>query len=330
MWKAKSRVAFTQKLNGGSEKRRECAVKKLRFLTILLVVVFFSYQSIASSSTKAVIIFSSDIEPYQAISRGFKEFLFEKKVSLKSTVYNVSKQDTARILQGISRDNPELVLTVGHQASKLAREKIHTIPVVFSGVLNYKEMKGANITGVSLEAPAPVKLKQLKKILPHVKTIGMIYSPKSMPFYKEALKGFQGTGFRLIGKKIHADREFPLALKAISRQIDSFMMIPDTNVYFPQSIKYLLLECLRENLPVIGLSSAYTKAGAFLSFESNYHSLGRQAGAIAYRILQGEKPTDVPPSKPEEITFSLNLQVAKRLGMKIPNTIINEASEVFE
>jgi len=107
------------------------------------------------------------------------------------------------------------------------------------------------------------------------------------------------------------------------------LMIPDPKIYFPRSVEYLLLESLRKRFPVVGLSRLYTKAGALLSFDCDYKDLGRQAGEIALRILDGENPADIQPQRPGKIKFSLNLLTAERLGIKIPSVIITEASEVF-
>lgn len=106
-------------------------------------------------------------------------------------------------------------------------------------------------------------------------------------------------------------------------------MIADTTLYLPQVTEYLLLESLRAKFPVIGLSSCYTKAGAVLSFDCDYKDLGRQAGEISLRILQGENPSNIPIARPEKIKFSLNLSAAERMNIKIPDSIIKQASEVF-
>lgn len=82
-------------------------------------------------------------------------------------------------------------------------------------------------------------------------------------------------------------------------------------------------------MPVIGLSSTYTKAGAFVSFEGNYHDIGSQVGEIALRVLGGEKPENIAPARPRTVQFSLNLLVAERMGITIPSDIIKESSEVF-
>jgi putative ABC transport system substrate-binding protein len=212
----------------------------------------------------------------------------------------------------------------------LAKEKIKDIPVVFCMVFNPQEITGSNITGVSMEIPDEEKLQLIKRILPDGKNLGVIYSPISTLRYRKMSQTCRDFGLQLIGRKIDSGKELPEAFEQISRQIDCLLMIPDSKIYFPKSVEYLLLESLRKKIPVAGLSSLYTKAGALFSFECDYNDLGRQAAEVTLRILNGEKPAHIPPAIPKKINLSLNLIAAERLGINIPSQMIKEASEVFD
>jgi putative ABC transport system substrate-binding protein len=121
----------------------------------------------------------------------------------------------------------------------------------------------------------------------------------------------------------------PDAFKELWRQIDCFLIIPDSRVYSAKSVEYLLVEAFRKTIPVIGLSSSYTKAGALISFECDYEDLGEQAAEIALKILNGEDPAKIKYLGPKKINFSLNLLAAQRLDIKISSDVIKEAKEVF-
>ena len=67
------------------------------------------------------------------------------------------------------------------------------------------------------------------------------------------------------------------------------MVILDSKVYFSQTIRLLLLESMKNKVPVVGLSSFFTKAGAVISFDSDFKDMGAQAAEISAKVLSGKK-----------------------------------------
>jgi putative ABC transport system substrate-binding protein len=302
---------------------------RTKFLLFILCLIFPTVWCHAAGRVVVSVVFSSDIEAYRQAWSGFKEFLGEKKVSLWVSEYSLKEEESEQVYSRMNKQKPDVVVTLGTKASKLAKEKIKDIPVVFCMVFNPEKMVGLNITGVSMEIPAEIKIEGIKKILPGAKKIGLIYSSESTAAYTEISRVCDQMGFKLITRMIDSEEGLPGALENVSGQIDCFIMIPDSKIYSSISVKNLLLESLRKKIPVVGLSSSYTKAGALFSFDCDYGDLGRQAAGITLRILNGEKPGDIAPSIPKKTKRSLNLATAKRLGIEIPSQIIQEASEVF-
>lgn len=284
----------------------------------------------AAEEARVFVVFSADIAPYRQAFDGFKEALREKNESVRIVEGSLDKEGGEGIVQQIGKEKPQLIFAIGPDAAKIAKEKTRDIPVVFAMVLSPEPLAGPNVTGVSLEITARAKLERIKRILPNARRIGIIYSPGSAHLYREVVHGCKAVGLQPVGKDINSGKELAEGFRDMARQIDLFLMIPDTKLYFPKSIEYLLIEALKNNVPVIGLAASYTRAGALISFEADYRDLGRQAGEIAIRIIGGEKPQNIEPSRPRTIKTSVNLVVAERLGIKIDPQVTGEASDVFK
>jgi len=78
----------------------------------------------------------------------------------------------------------------------------------------------------------------------------------------------------------------------------------------------------RERLAVLlgGLASY----GASLT--ESYHLAGNYVG----RILNGEKPADLPVQQAAKVELIINLKSARALGITVPQSVQNRADEVIE
>lgn len=302
---------------------------KRYFQPILFIYLIFSIGwCFAADRVAITVIYSSDAKAYKQAWQGFREFL-SQSVVLVISEHNLEKKDPAEVHSLIYSETPDIVLAIGVAASKFAKDRIKKTPVVLCMVFDPQEYLEQNITGVSLKIPTKWRLEKIRRILPKAKKNGLIYSASSVLAYKEISKVCAQMGFQIIGRRVDSEKAFAHAFDDIKLQVDCFVMIPDPAIYFQKSIEHLLREGLKAKLPIIGLSSSYTKAGALASFDCDYIDLGKQAGEIASKILNGKNPMQITPAPPRKRMISLNLSVAERIGIEITPEVIKEAGEVF-
>ena len=82
--------------------------------------------------------------------------------------------------------------------------------------------------------------------------------------------------------------------------------------------------------PQSGVSRDFARAGGLMSYGTSVADVYRQAGVHAGRILNGEKPGDLPITQPTKFDLVVNLKTVKALGLAVPNTLLVSADEVIE
>lgn len=309
---------------------------RVNWRTICVIAVFamsLCPGSAISGDFRIAVIASHDASPYQDVEAGFRDFLKKEGVAATFDHYGLSGNagKVSEVIRDIMKQPPSLILTIGTLATQTALAEAGDIPVVASLVSNLDDLrKSKNATGVDLEFSVATQFEWMHKLVPEIKTVGVLYAAKeNQAKIGAATQSAMTEGLTLLSKEIETPRALPDALEGMAKHVDLLWGLNDQQVLSPQTAQAILLFSFRNRVPLAGLSSSWVKAGALYALDRDYKDLGAQCAELAVKILQGTKPNTLAVVPPRRILYSLNLKTADHMKLEFSPSVVKNAQQVF-
>jgi ABC-type uncharacterized transport system substrate-binding protein len=229
--------------------------------------------------------------------------------------------------QALLRGRLGLVVCLGETPAAWAVQRKEPFPLAFTMIVDPQRLREARdhstvsartLHGVSIDVSADEQVAILKKMLPSVRRIGVLTHDASLRDAVAAVRAAcEKHGIQLVHAEIAGISELPPKFDQLLGQVDLIWSLPDPNIFQPQLARHIIGQCAARGIPLIGLSASFVKAGATISFERDYHEIGR---LLARQSLRG--PSEPAPAKnwtiehPTQIVVSINLRSFEALNLK--------------
>jgi putative ABC transport system substrate-binding protein len=278
-----------------------------------------------------------------AFRRGLKEAGFVEGQNV--TIEFRSAEDRPDRLPALATDliRRPVAVIVGDIISAIAAQAATTtVPIVFAtgadpvteGLVASLNRPGGNVTGVVFfnAVLGAKRLELLRQLVPKVTTNGVLVypnNPSTEAERRDVQAAAQAVGQQLIILDVSNDRDIETTFTTIVQRGAGALLV-GTGAFLNSHRERLVALAAHHGLPASYGWREAVVAGGLMSYGASITDAYRQAGIYAGRILNGERPADLPVMRSTKIEFVINLRTAKALGLDVPDKLLALADEVIE
>ena len=245
------------------------------------------------------------------------------------------------LAEELVRAGVDLIVAAATPAVKAAKNATATIPIVIatagdpvaSGMVASFARPGGNITGMSnMAGDVSIKMLELARAtLPKLARIAMLRNPANSGTGGLRAMSEAATKLRIATSEFKAasTQEVDAVLDALVRErVDALLVLSDP--FLVSQREKIGAFGRAQRIPVFAPISDFTRAGALMSYGTDYAADFRRSAYFVDRILKGAKPGELPIEQAATFELVLNKKTAALLGLAIPMTVQLQATEVIE
>jgi putative ABC transport system substrate-binding protein len=237
----------------------------------------------------------------------------------------------------------DVILAAGDSAAILAaKHATGKVPIVMMALADTVQLglvpslarPAGNLTGLSfpLAAIAGKQLELLKKAIPSLRRVGVLWNP-SNPGHAPVLEKLTASALRLELKlqllEVRGPEDFEVAVAKLKRSRADGLLVLWDPMFYAHGGRLTLL-ALRDHLPTISTYREFAEAAGLMTYGPSLADIFRGAASYVDKIVRGGKPADLPVEQPLRFELVLNLATAKALGVTLPESILVRADRVLQ
>lgn len=219
-----------------------------------------------------------------------------------------------------------------------ARDASKEVPIVMvaagdpvaTGIVASLSRPGGNITGnTAIAAEIMSKnMELIRETLPKASRVAAFANtvdPFTTPYLQhiEAAAGRLGITIERIMARPAEDAE-PYFRSMREKQVDAVIIQP---TLLRPGVADL---ALKHQLATFSMASNFPLSGGLMAYGANGRALVREGAVYVGKILNGQRPSDLPIAQPTKFDLVINLKTARTLGLAVPPNLVIRADTVIE
>jgi putative ABC transport system substrate-binding protein len=233
----------------------------------------------------------------------------------------------------------EVIVTHG-SGSMAAKGVTTTIPIVTYagdmvgvGLAASLARPGGNITGSSFLGPelSAKRLEMLREMMPRLTQVAFVRNPTSVtlsPINETMNATARQLKIALKTYEVKGPGELEGAFAAMAKDhVGAIVLLDDPMLI--ANYKTIGELAIMHRLPAIGFTG-FAEAGGLMTSGVSLVELWRRDAYFVDKLLKGANPATLPIEQPTKFELVVNLKTAKAIGIKIPNSVLVQATKVIE
>jgi len=322
--------------------------KKFSLVMVFFVVSLICAASVfAAAQPKKMVIGISKIVSHPALDAVVKGIQDELKASRMNVTFDIQNANgdistAASIANKFQSEKVTLAVGVATPTAQALVNTLKGIPIVFSavtdpvkaGLVTSLKKGDKNVTGVSDMTPVKQQIQLLMKIK-KIKRLGHIYTSSEenavvlAGIVKQVCKELK---IEYVETTVTKSAEVKQAAQAIMHRIDALYISTDNTVV--SAMSSVAEVAMKNKVPIMSADPSSSEAYDVLAaWGFDYYKMGRATGKMIVEVLKGKKPEQIPTrfmTKATDVDLMINLDVAKKLGLRVPKELQKTANTIRE
>ena len=307
--------------------------------TFLLIVLLFalSPQTAIGQAAKPYRVGvihpgGSQYETLDGMRQGLKDFGWEEGRQIALDIRDLKGDASAADKEAASleKENVSLIYALTTTVITKAKAATSKATIIFAigsdpvsgGFVDSFARPGGRLTGVHylVRDLTGKRLEILKEILPKINRVLTFYDPTSRVAAEGATLAREEAkrlGIKLIERHVRSVEDVKAETQKLKTgDADAFLFTPDPMV---GSQSQLIIDTANaKRLPTMFQEHTLVAQGALASYGQNYRDIGWLSAKYVQQVLNGANPRDMKIETVDSVELAVNLQTAKRLGVRIP------------
>lgn len=292
----------------------------------------------------AAVSATADAPRLESFRRGLRElgYVEGQNIVIENRHENVDLARLPELAEELVRLEVDVLVAVTANAAPAASRASSTIPIVFMGVtdpvaaglVDSLAHPGRDSTGITNMAAtlAGKRLQLLAQALPKLKRVALLWDPLvpgSIAQWQQSQQPAGALRMQLYSMRASLADDYVAAFKQAVAARHSSVWVT-LNPLANSNQKLIAELAIDHRLPTVCGRADYAANGCLLAYGPGYSREGRDGARYLDRILTGARPAEVPVEQPTTFELVINLKTARRIGMVIPQSLLNRADMVIE